>query len=116
MARRLKDLGFSLLATKGTHAFLAKNGIESRPIDKMHEGRPNIVDAITNKEIQIVINTPVGRRSQHDDSYIRKAAIKHKVPYITTVAAAVAAAKGIEAYKQGHGEVRSLQDYLADIK
>jgi len=116
VARRLKDLGFTIVATKGTHSFLAEHGIESKPIDKIHEGRPNIVDAITNKEIQLVINTPIGRKGQHDDSYIRKAAIKHKVPYVTTVSAAIAAAKGIEAYKKGHGEVKSLQSYLADIK
>jgi carbamoyl-phosphate synthase large subunit len=82
----------------------------------MHEGRPNIVDAITNKEIQLVINTPIGRKGQYDDSYIRKAAIKYKVPYVTTVAAAVAAAKGIEAYKKGHGEAKSLQAYHAEIR
>jgi carbamoyl-phosphate synthase large subunit len=115
VARRFKDLGFGIVATKGTHAFLAENGIESKPIDKMHEGRPNIVDAITNKEIQLVVNTPIGRRGQHDDSYIRKAAIKHEVPYITTVAAATAAAQGIEAYKKGHEGVKPLQDYHADI-
>jgi carbamoyl-phosphate synthase large subunit len=116
IARRFRALGFSIIATKGTHEFLAKQGIESKPIDKMHEGRPNIVDAITNKEIQLVVNTPIGKRSMYDDSYIRKAAIKYKVPYITTVAAAIASAKGIEAYKKGHGEVKSLQDYHADIK
>jgi carbamoyl-phosphate synthase large subunit len=115
VARRFVELGFGVIATRGTHAFLKERGIESRSIDKMHEGRPNIVDAITNKEIHLVVNTPVGRLSQHDDSYIRKAAIKYKVPYITTIAAAVAAAKGIEAYKKGHGEVRSLQSYHKDI-
>ncbi|UCD58814.1 MAG: ATP-grasp domain-containing protein, partial [Candidatus Hydrogenedentota bacterium] len=116
VARRFKNLGFSIVATKGTRSFFAEHGIGSRPIDKMHEGRPNIVDAITNKEIQLVINTPIGRLSQYDDSYIRKAAIKYKVPYVTTVSAAIAAAKGIEAYKKGHGEVKSLQSYHADIK
>jgi carbamoyl-phosphate synthase large subunit len=115
VARRFKDLGFKIIATRGTHAFLAEHDIESTPIDKMHEGRPNIVDAITNKEIQLVFNTPIGRKGQHDDSYIRKAAIKHKVPYITTTAAAIAAAKGIEAYRKKQGEVKSLQDYHADI-
>ena len=115
VARRFKDLGFNIIATKGTHNFLSENGIESEPIDKMHEGRPNIVDAITNKEIQLVVNTPIGRKGQYDDSYIRKAAIKHKVPYVTTMAAAIAAAKGIEAYKKGHGAVKSLQSYHADI-
>jgi carbamoyl-phosphate synthase large subunit len=83
---------------------------------KMHEGRPNIVDAIKNGEIQLVINTPAGRLSKYDDSYIRKAAIKYKIPYITTVAAAVAAVKGIAACRQGHGRAKSLQSYHAEIK
>ncbi|OEU76731.1 MAG: hypothetical protein BA864_09135 [Desulfuromonadales bacterium C00003093] len=82
----------------------------------MHEGRPNIVDAITNGEIQLVVNTPVGRLSTHDDSYIRKAAIKSRIPYITTTAAAIAAAKGIAARRAGKGEVRSLQDYHSRIR
>ncbi len=116
VARRFKELGFTIIATKGTHSFLATNGVESRPIDKMHEGRPNIVDAITNKEIQLVINTPIGRKGQYDDSYIRKAAIRYKVPYVTTLAAALAAAKGIEAFKAGRGDVKSLQDYHAGIQ
>jgi len=116
IARRFKQLGFNILTTKGTHDFLQKNGFETKLIEKMHEGRPNIVDAITNREIQLVINTPSGKLGKYDDSYIRKAAIKFKVPYITTLAAAVAAAKGIEAYKQGRGEVKSIQSYHMDIK
>jgi carbamoyl-phosphate synthase large subunit len=84
--------------------------VASTPIMKMHEGRPNIADGIKNKEIHLVINTPIGRRSQHDDSYIRKAAIKHRVPYITTLAAARAAAKAIEALRQGGIVVQSLQE------
>jgi carbamoyl-phosphate synthase large subunit len=82
----------------------------------MHEGRPNIVDAIKNGEIQLVINTPAGRTSKYDDSYIRKDAIRYKISYITTVAAAVAAVKGIAAARQGHGRAKSLQSYHADIK
>ena len=78
--------------------------------------RPNIVDGIKNKEIQLVINTPSGKLSKYDDSYIRKTAIKYKIPYITTLAAAIAAAKGIAAYRQGKGSVRSLQSYHGDIK
>ena len=81
----------------------------------MHEGRPNIVDGIMNREIQLVINTPSGKLSQYDDSYIRKTAIKYKVPYITTLAAAAAAAKGIASYRRGKSGVRSLQSYHADI-
>jgi carbamoyl-phosphate synthase large subunit len=115
VAKEFNRLGFKIKATHGTHKFLAEHGIESEHILKMHEGRPNIVDGIKNKEIQLVINTPSGKLSIYDDSYIRKAAIKYKVPYITTLAAAIAAAKGIAAYRQGKGSVRSLQSYHRDI-
>ncbi len=116
IARKFRELGFKIKSTQGTHNFLAKNSIESEPIMKMQEGRPNIVDSIKNGEISLVVNTPDGRVGAYDDSYIRKAAIKHKVPYITTIAAAVAAVKGIAAVRQGHGRARSLQDYHADIR
>jgi len=111
IARRFKALGFNLIATKGTQAFLEENGIESEPILKMHEGRPNIVDAIKNGNIQLVINTPVGRLSIHDDSYIRKAAIKYAISYITTIAAARSAVSGIEAHAEQATDVQSLQKY-----
>jgi len=116
VAKAFIDMGFKLKATAGTMAFLDEHGITSEPILKMHEGRPNIVDGIKNNEIMLVINTPSGRLSQYDDSYIRKAAIKYKVPYITTMAAAVSAAKGIAAIHGGRGIVKSLQDYHADIR
>jgi carbamoyl-phosphate synthase large subunit len=116
VAGQFVSLGFKILATAGTHAFFSSRGIPSTSILKEHEGRPNITDAIKNKEIQLVINTPSGKLSKYDDSYIRKAAIKHKVPYITTLAAAMAAAKGIAAYREGKSEVRPLQEYHADIK
>ena len=115
VGRRFHELGFKIKATEGTHRFLADHGIESEPIRKMHEGRPNIVDGIKNGELQLIINTPSGRLSKHDDSYIRKAAIKYKVSYITTTAAAIAAARGIAAYHYGHGRVKSLQRYHGDI-
>jgi len=115
-ARLIKELGFKILATNGTHDFLKDNGIDSEPIRKIGHGRPNIVDEIKNEGIQIVINTPSGRTSQEDDSYIRKAAINYKVPYITTTAAALAAAKGINARRKGAAHVKSLQEYHADIK
>jgi len=114
-ARRFTELGFSLVATEGMHMFLAENGVPSSQILKLHEGRPNIVDAIKNGEIQLIVNTPVGKMSVHDDSYIRKAAIKYQVPHITTTAAAIAAAKGISAILKERGEVRSLQQYHAMI-
>jgi carbamoyl-phosphate synthase large subunit len=94
---------------------LAEHGVESEHILKLHEGRPNIVDAIKNGEIHLVINTPSGKLSKYDDSYIRKSAVKHKVPYITTLTAAMAAARGIEAYRNDHGFVKALQGYHVDI-
>jgi carbamoyl-phosphate synthase large subunit len=111
VARSFADLGFKIKATRGTRQFLASEGIDSELILKMHEGRPNIADGIMNGEINLVINTPVGKLSQYDDSYIRKTAIRYKVPYITTLAAAAAAARGVAAYRRGGSGVRSLQDY-----
>jgi len=116
VARQFHKLGFKIKATNGTNRFLAEHSIDSELILKMHEGRPNIVDGIMNYEIQLVINTPSGKLSKHDDSYIRKSAIKYRVPYITTLAAALAAARGIERNRRGHGIVKSLQSYHGDIK
>jgi carbamoyl-phosphate synthase large subunit len=111
-AKKFAQLGFKIYATEGTRAYLGLHGVAATLIKKMHEGRPNIADAIKNDEIQLVVNTPIGRLSIHDDSYIRKAAIKHKIPYITTTAAAIAAAEGISACRpSGKGHVRSLQEY-----
>ena len=88
VARQFAALGFEIVATEGTHAFLQESGIDASVVAKLNEGRPNIVDMLTNEQIQLVINTPVGRLSKADDSYIRKAAIKYRVPYITTLTAA----------------------------
>ena len=115
VAREFDNLGFKIKSTIGTHTFLSEHDIQSELILKMHEGRPNIVDGIKNKEIHLVINTPSGKLSKYDDSYIRKAAIKYKVPHITTLAAALAAARGIAAYRQGKDSVRSLQEYHEGI-
>jgi len=116
VARRFAELGFRIKATQGTHSLLTENGIAAERINKMREGRPDIVDALVNGEIQLVINTPRGKIGQADDSYIRTTAIKRKVPYITTLAAAHAAAKGIAAYRAGRGQVKSLQAYHAGIE
>lgn len=118
-AREFAKLGFKIKATEGTHQFLKENGVASEEIKKIYQGRPNIVDSITNKEINLVINAPSDKRGQHDDSYIRKTAIKYNVPYITTLAAALASAKGIAAYIENNSRedmVKSLQEYHADIK
>jgi carbamoyl-phosphate synthase large subunit len=116
VAKQFAGLGFQLKATEGTRVFLEKNGIKSELILKLHEGRPNVADGVTNGEIQLVVNTPVGRKGQQDDSYIRKAAIKYRIPYITTLAAASAAAKGIAARRKGLPVMKSLHEYHADIK
>lgn len=103
--------GFKVLATGGTYDLIAEAGLPVTKIKKLYEGRPNILDAITNGEIDLIINSPVGKESVHDDSYLRKAAIKARIPYMTTMAAAKATAEGI-AYvkKNGSSEVRSLQE------
>ncbi len=115
VARQFHQLGFKILATTGTNKFLAEQDIPSKPVLKLHEGRPNIVDIIKNREIHLVVNTPSGKLSKFDDSYIRKAAINYKVPYITTLAGALAAARGIAAARQHHIQVRSLQSYHSGI-
>jgi carbamoyl-phosphate synthase large subunit len=119
VAKEFADLGFRIKATAGTYKFLKENGIEAEIINKLYEGRPNIVDGIMNKEIQLVINTPIGKRGQYDDSYIRKAAIKYKVSYITTLPAALASAKGIKAClseEAGNNRIKSLQEYHKGIR
>jgi carbamoyl-phosphate synthase large subunit len=116
VAEQFSRLGFKIKATRGTNKFLTEKGIESELILKLYEGRPNIVDTIMNGEIQLVVNTPSGKLSQYDDSYIRKTAIKYKIPYITTLAAAMAATRGIAEYRLGKSNVKSLQAYHADIK
>ncbi len=115
-AQIFADLGFRIYATEGTRRVMAEQGIASELMMKMHEGRPNIADAIKNNDIQLIVNTPVGKASTFDDSYIRKTAIKYKVPYITTASAAAASAKGIAAKRSGKGDVKSLQEYHAGIQ
>ncbi|MCF7878295.1 MAG: carbamoyl-phosphate synthase large subunit [Candidatus Omnitrophica bacterium] len=114
IANRLKKLGFKIQATKGTSAFLEKKGIETKIVKKLHEGRPNIADAIKNNEIQLIINTPVGPESKYDDSYIRMKAIQYGISYITSIAAAVASVEGIEAIEKEDVSPESLQDYYRE--
>lgn len=115
VAQEFNKLGMRILATEGTHQFLTQNGIASENVKKLQEGRPNILDKIMNREINLVINTPVGKSSQTDDSYIRKAAVKYKVPYITTLAAAKATARGIAERQKRATTVKSLQEYHKEI-
>ena len=117
IAKLFKDAGFKFAATGKTFDMLNEAGYDVKKVAKLYEGRPNVSDAILNKEVSLVINTPIGKQSHHDDSYIRKAAIRAKIPYITTMAAARAAAVGILAVKNGEiSEVKSLQELHASIK
>ena len=109
--RLFKELGFKIMTTEGTHYYFEDRGIENTPLRKLGYGRPDLVDAIKNETVNLLVNTPSGRKSTQDSSNIRRAAIKYKVPYITTTAAAVAAAKGIAARRDGVPQVRSLQEY-----
>ena len=116
VAKMFADNGFHILATKHTCELIKSAGIPAEQVKKLYEGRPNILDLITNGKIDIVVNSPVGKDSVHDDSYLRKAAIKARVPYYTTIAAAKAAVEGIHYIKtHSSSEVESLQDYHAEI-
>ncbi len=117
VARSLANDGFDLIATGKTCDLITEAGIPVKKVKKLYEGRPNILDLITNGKIDLIVNSPIGKASIHDDSYLRKAAIKHKIPYITTIAAAKAAAEGIAQINgKGRGEVKSLQAWHAEIK
>ncbi len=111
--RLLSSLGFKVIATSGTQRFLADNGVPAEKINKVLEGRPHIVDAITNGEVQLVFNTTEGPQALADSRSLRRAALLHKVPYYTTLSGALAAAQGIRAYQGGDLEVRTLQSYFA---
>ena len=117
IAKLFKEAGFKILATGTTYELITGSGIEAERVNKLYEGRPNILDLITNGDIDLIVNTPSGKESVHDDSYLRKAAIKERVPYMTTIAAARATAKGI-LYVQKHGDsdVKSLQQLHSEIK
>ncbi|MBO7632142.1 MAG: carbamoyl-phosphate synthase large subunit, partial [Lachnospiraceae bacterium] len=118
VAKSLVGDGFKIYATGGTYDRLAATGIPAEKVLKLYEGRPNCYDLITNGQIQLIINSPIGKNSLHDDSYLRKAAIKAKVPYVTTMAAALATADGIHYVKTHSGEhsVKSLQEIHSEIR
>ncbi len=117
IAKSLAEDGFQIIATGTTWELLTEAGIKAEKIKKLYEGRPNTLDIITNGEVDLVINSPVGKDSVHDDSYLRKAAIKAKIPYMTTAAAARATAKGIRYVREhGNGEIKSLQQLHSEIK
>ena len=116
VAKAFHEIGFKIVATGTTHRLITEAGIPADKIKKLSEGRPNTLDAITNGDFQLIINSPAGKESIHDDSYLRKAAIKGKIPYMTTMAAAKATAEGIRHIKE-HGDsmVKSLQELHSEI-
>ena len=111
IVRTLHELGFKLVATEGTAKFLAENGIPHSEVKKLNEGRPNVADLIKNREVALIINTPIGRLGKIDDSCIRMLAIQYKIPYMTTIAAAKASAAGIREALHGDSSPKSLQEY-----
>jgi carbamoyl-phosphate synthase large subunit len=115
IARDLADLGFHLIATRGTAAYLRAYGLRVDVVYKVNEGRPNIADEIVNRKVDIVVNTPLGRESFFDDRTVRRAAMMHEVPCITTLTGAAAAVQAIRALRQQGLGVRALQDYYADV-
>ena len=116
VARSLANDGFQIVATEGTYNLITAAGVPATKAKKLYEGRPNVGDMITNGDFDLIINSPVGKDSIHDDSYLRKAAIKAKAPYITTVAAAKVTAEGIHYLKTHKGsEVKSLQELHGEI-
>ena len=117
IARGFADCGFRIVSTGETCRLIQEAGIPAERVNKLYEGRPNILDMITNGQIDLIVNSPSGKESVHDDSYLRKAAIKAKIPYMTTIAAARATFKGIHYVQQhGNGEVKSLQQLHSEIR
>jgi carbamoyl-phosphate synthase large subunit len=111
------DAGFRILATGNTYNEITGAGVPAEKVLKIYEGRPNILDMMTNGDIQLIVNTPIDKASTYDDSYLRRNAIKLKIPYITTMAAAKAAAEGISHVKRhGGSTLRSLQEWHSMIK
>lgn len=117
VAKLFHEDGFTIIATESTCQLIREAGIPADRVNKLQEGRPNILDMITNGKIQLIVNSPVGKESIYDDSYLRKAAIKARIPYMTTIAAAKATASGIHYVKKhGQGDVKSLQELHGTIK
>ena len=117
VAKSFAEAGFHILATGNTYDVITEAGVAAEKVKKLYEGRPNVLDLLTNGKIDLIVNSPVGQDAVSDDSYLRKAAIKHKIPYMTTIAAAKATADGIlYVQKNGNGEVHSLQTLHSQIK
>ena len=115
IVKKLKEMGFEILATRGTREYLGKEGIEVKLVNKIAEGRPHVVDYIKNGDIQLIINTPIGKGPKFDEYHIRREATVHKVPIITTIPGALATVRGIEALKREELKVKSIQEYHLQV-
>ncbi len=115
IVRMLSEMGFELIATEGTGRYLEASGIAFKPVHKLNEGRPNVADLIRNREVSLIINSPIGRLSKIDDSCIRMLAIQYKIPYMTTIAAANATVLGIREARRGETPLKSLQEYQQEL-
>jgi carbamoyl-phosphate synthase large subunit len=113
IARGYRELGFRIVATSGTAAFLSEQGIEATQVLKHYEGRPSIIDHISNGEVQLVINTPIGENARYDEHIMGQTALRHKIPFFTTLAAAFASLGGIQELRSEHPGVKSLQEYFS---
>ncbi len=116
VARKLKELGFRIIATRGTAEFLRRNGVDVEVVNKISEGRPNVLDEIINGKVHLIINTPKGKRGRGEGYVIRRTAVDFGIPYITTVAGAIAAVKGIEAVKKRKLTIKSIQEYHREVE
>jgi carbamoyl-phosphate synthase large subunit len=114
IAREMVELGFELVATRGTRDFLESHGVPAELVLKVHEGRPNVTDMMINNQLSIVVNTPFGRSAFYDDTYIRRIALQRGIPCITTLSAAAAVADGIRSMQNASGELSSLQEQHPD--
>ncbi len=116
VAKKLKELGFRVIATRGTAEFLKRNGVDVEVVNKISEGRPNILDEIINGKVHLIINTPKGKRGRDEGYLIRRMAVDYNIPYITTLAGAIAAVKGIEAVKKKKMTIKSIQEYHREVE
>ena len=115
VAAKYRDAGFSIMATHGTSKFLADHGIPNQAVNKVSVGRPHVVDAIKNAEIQLIINTSIGSETRRDGYYIRRNALRYKIPYATTTAGGMAIFRAIETLRQKKMSVKTIQEYNSEI-
>lgn len=111
IAKEFVEQGFTIIATRGTAKYLIENGLNAEVVNKLQEGRPNVLDLIKNRQISFIINTVFGKKAQKDSMYIRRGALNYKIPYTTTISGASAIVKTIKRLKESKIKVKSIQEY-----